>query len=267
MLHRKWAEEIARLGIRWTGALALAACALWLGAGAALAQGAPFDQFNGTQALQSIGWSGFLDFNAMGEEIAALLLATALGATIAYHPMTPRSVDTMEEAELPKVYIMYALVGAIVGVTVLHYGIVVGFIVFGLGGLMRFRTNVESSRDTGRLIVVTLVGLIAGLNLPHFAVLATLSAYILIYLLDAHPICRIVIKELPGARVIAAAEVYRAALVQMKCKVISERKHFAKPRVDFVFRAPRNSDPEKLNAELIRLVPVEVRGEVDWEVD
>ena len=234
---------------------------------AALAQEALFDTRADTSALSSVGWRGFLDGKAMLEELGALVLATTLGALIAFHPMTPRTVDTLEEAELPKVYIMYSLVGAVIGVTVLTYGMVVGLVVFGLGGLMRFRTSTGSTRDTGRLIVVTLVGLICGLNLPHFAVLAALFAYGLIFLLDAYPICRIVVKELPSGRVAQAADAYRAVLTQLGCKVLSERKHFAKPRIEIVFRAPRISTPDALNADLCRLVPAEVRGEIDWEVD
>ncbi|NJM34915.1 MAG: multidrug transporter AcrB, partial [Rhodomicrobium sp.] len=57
--------------------------------------------------------------------------------------------------------------------------VLVGFVIFGLGGLMRFRTETSSTRDTSRLIIVTLIGLICGLNLPHFAVLATLSQIML----------------------------------------------------------------------------------------
>ncbi len=234
---------------------------------AAHAQEALFDTRTDTTALTSVGWRGFLDGEAMLEELAALVLATVLGALIAFHPMTPRTVDTLEEAELPKVYIVYALVGAVIGVTVLTYGMVVGLVVFGLGGLMRFRSSVGSTRDTGRLIVVTLVGLICGLNLPHFAVLAAFFAYGLIFLLDAYPICRIVVKELPSGRVAQAADAYRAVLTQLGCKVLSERKHFAKPRVEMVFRAPRISTPDALHQELCRLVPAEVRGEIDWEVD
>ena len=233
----------------------------------AFAQETLFDTRSDTAALSGVGWRGFLDSRAMLEELGALLLATALGALIAYHPMTPRTVDTLEEAELPKVYIMYALVGAVIGVTVLKYGMVVGIVVFGLGGLMRFRTNTGSTRDTGRLIIVTLVGLISGLNLPHFAVLATAFAYVLIFFLDANPICRMVVKELPTGRVAQAAEAYRAALAQLGCKVLSERKRFARSRLELVFRAPRVSTPERLHTDLYKLVPPEVRGEVDWEVD
>ncbi|MDX2233402.1 MAG: hypothetical protein NW200_02775 [Hyphomonadaceae bacterium] len=256
-----------RFAWRAAHGLGIIAALLALGAAVAHAQDPFFAASADTQALRSVGWRGFLDIRSLAEELAALLLATALGALIAFHPITPRSVDTLEEAELPKVYIMYALVGAVIGVTVLQYGMVVGIVVFGLGGLMRFRTSVDSSRDTGRLIVVTLLGLISGLNLPHFAVLAAVFVYVLIFFLDAQPICRIVVKELQGARVPAAAEAYKTALQQLKCKVLSERKHFAKPRLDIVFRAPRGTTPELLHSELSRLVPPEVRGEIDWEVD
>lgn len=220
-----------------------------------------------TQQLQAVGWRGFLDFAYMAESLAALLLATALGALIAFHPTSRRTVDTRAEAELPKVYIMYALVGAVVGVIVLEYGIVVGFIVFGLGGLMRFRTDTSSTRDTGRLIIVTLIGLISGLNLPHFAVLAALFAWVLIYVFDGHPVCSMEVHEVPKGRIREAAESYRAVLAALGCQVISENKSFSKHRLDYVFRAPRNTTTEHLHAALNERVPAHVRGEIDWEIE
>jgi len=139
------------------------------------------------QGLQAVGWRGFLDTGYMLESFAALLLSTVLGALIAFHPTAIKKVDTVEEAELPKVQILCSLVGAMVGVIVLEYGLVVGFVVFGLGGLMRFRTEAATTRDTSSLIIVTLIGLICGLNLPHFAVLATLYAWVIL-LFDGNPI-------------------------------------------------------------------------------
>jgi hypothetical protein len=220
-----------------------------------------------TQPLQNIGWRGFLDYPYILESFASLVLATVLGALIAFHPMTRRTVDTLEEAELPKVYIMYALVGAVVGVTVLKYGLVVGLVVFGLGGLMRFRTDTESTRDTGRLILVTLIGLISGLNLPHFAVLAALFAFGLIFVFDANPMCRVAIEGLPGKRAAEAASLYRQVLVSLGCTIMSEKKAFTKREVEFVFRMPRTRTKEYLQTELQRQVPEDLRGEIDWEVE
>ncbi len=241
----------------------LALVLLFASASVAAAQDAlTFD----TQALRAVGWHGFLDFAYILESLASLVLATALGALIAFHPMTSRTVDTLEETELPKVYIMYALIGAVVGVTVLKYGVVVGFVVFGLGGLMRFRTNTTSTRDTGRLILVTLIGLICGLNLPHFAVLAALFAFVLIYFFDANPTCRVVIEDLAEKRVGQAAEAYAAALAGLGCKILSRKVSLARGRVELVFRSRAHS-LQQLREALVAQVPQNLRGEMDWKVE
>ncbi|MGQ0532279.1 MAG: hypothetical protein ACT4OF_06260 [Caulobacteraceae bacterium] len=220
-----------------------------------------------TREMPSIGWAGFLDTGALLQSFLALVLAIFLGAVIAFHPTTVRTVDTREEAELPKVLIMYALVGAVVGEIVLEYGIVVGFVIFGLGGLMRFRTDAASTRDTGRLIMVTLIGLIAGLNLPHFAVMAAAFAWVLIYIFDGQPVCELEVHEIPKGQVKAAADAYRAVLSELGCNIISEDKSFSKSRINYVIRAPRNQAQTALHAALCERVPVEVRGEIDWEVE
>lgn len=217
--------------------------------------------------LPSVGWAGFLDWQYMLQSFGALVLATTLGAVIAFHPTTQRSVDTREEAELPKVLIMYALVGAVIGEIVLKYGMVVGFVIFGLGGLMRFRTDAASTRDTSRLIIVTLIGLIAGLNLPHFAVMATVFACVLIYIFDGHPVCELEVHEIPEGRVKDAATAYRAVLAELGCKLINEDKSFSKHRIDYVFRAPRNRTQEEMHRAFCERVPVDVRGEIDWEIE
>ena len=220
-----------------------------------------------TRELPSVGWAGFLDTPAITQSFLALVLAIFLGAVIAFHPTTVRTVDTREEAELPKVLTMYALVGAVVGEIVLEYGIVVGFVIFGLGGLMRFRTDASSTRDTGRLIIVTLVGLVSGLNLPHFAVMSTAFAWILIYIFDGHPVCALEVHEIPKGKVKEAAEAYRAVLAELGCKIISEDKSFNKSRIDYVIRAPRSKAQNVLHTTLCERVPAEVRGEINWEVE
>jgi hypothetical protein len=224
-------------------------------------------EFADVQGLQSVGWRGFLDYEYLLQSFLALLLATALGLLIAFHPTTRRMVDTVEEAELPKVMVMYALVGAIVGVTVLEYGLVIGFVVFGLGGLMRFRTDTATTRDTGRLILVTLLGLISGLNLPHFAVLAAVYAWVVIYVFDGHPVYSLKVREIAKERIKDADIAYKQALVALGCKVISDAKSVAKCRLSFVFRTPRAMTAELLHVGLVERVPESLRGELDWEVE
>src|SRR5207237_118169 len=135
-----------------------------------------------------------------------------------------------------------------------------------IGGLMRFRTDTGSTRDTGRLIAVTLAGLVAGLGLPHLAVITTAFAFVLIWVFDSHPACRVKIDQLPAGRVPECAQGYRAVLQRQGCKIISEKKSFSKPRVEFVFRLPRAGNRDSVHAALCDL-PAEVRGEIDWEVE
>jgi hypothetical protein len=216
--------------------------------------------------LVAAGWAGFLDAHFMATSLGALLLATVLGALVGYHPMTARTVDTLQEVDMPKVFIMYAFVGAIIGVTVREFGMVVGVVVFGIGGLMRFRTDTGSTRDTGRLIAVTLAGLVAGLGLPHLAVIITAFAFVLIFLFDSHPACRVRVDELPEGRIGDSSAAFRAALLGAGCKIISERKSLSKQRLEFIFRLPRAGTRDGVHAALCA-VPADVRGEIDWEVE
>jgi hypothetical protein len=184
--------------------------------------------------LPDIGWAGFRDTQFIADSLGALLLAIALGAVI--------------------------------GVTVREFGMVIGVVVFGIGGLIRFRTDTDSTRDTGRLIVVTLAGLIAGLGLPHFAVITTAVAFVLILAFDATPVCRIKIEQLPLDRIHESAVAYRTVLVEQGCRIIAEHKIVPKGRIEFVFRMPRRVARASLHAALCE-TPLETRGEIDWEVE
>lgn len=219
------------------------------------------------QALVGEGWRGFTDFTFLSKAALALVLAAVLAAVIAYHPRTRRTVDRLEEAEAQKVYVLYAVIGAITGMMVLKYGVVVGFVVFGIGGLIRFRTDLRSAPMTGRLIFVTLVGLSCGLDLPHLAVLSTVFGFALLAVLDASVTYRIVIKGLPAGMVVNAADAYRALLEREGCRILGERKSFAKEQVTLVFRAPRRLGRERLEHRLETEIPADVRGAVDWDVE
>jgi len=217
-------------------------------------------------SLNPVGWAGFTDMHFMADSFGALALAIGLGAVIGYHPTTPRTVDRLQEADMPKIFIIYAFIGAVIGVTVREFGMVIGVVVFGIGGLIRFRTDTGSTRDTGRLIVVTLAGLTSGLGLPHFAVITTAFAFVLIFLFDINPICRVRIEQLPPDRFGACADAYRATLVAKGCKIIAEHRSAPKGRVEYVFRLPRRGNQEGLHAALCE-ANGDVHGEIDWVVE
>lgn len=213
------------------------------------------------------GWAGFGDVTFLVKAALALVSASLLGAVIAYHPRTRRTVDRLEEAEAQKVFVLYSTIGAITGIMVVKYGVAVGFVVFGIGGLIRFRTDLRSGPLTGRLIFVTLVGLSCGLDLPHLAVLATAFGFILIAVLDATITYRIVVKGLTPNTVSGAARAYRGLLEQEGCRILGERKSFTKDQVALVFRAPRRMARDRLEHRMSTDVPDELRGAVDWETE
>jgi hypothetical protein len=220
----------------------------------------------GTEPSQPVmlGWEGFLDTRFILGSVATLVLATVLGAVIGYHPATRRTIDKLHEADMPHVFVMYAVIGAVIGVAVREFGTVVGVVVFGIGGLIRFRSSTDSTRDTVRLIIVTLAGLIAGLGLLHFAVIITVFAFTLIYFFDTSPPFRIRVEGLPKGRCSDCAQAYRGMLKGHGCSIISEHRSVEKERVEFVFRLPRRSSREQLDAELCKIA-AELQGNVDWE--
>jgi hypothetical protein len=216
---------------------------------------------------QPEGWAGFMHYDLLGNALLTLTLAAVLGAVIGYHPRRLATADTLEEIEAPKAYVTYAVIGAFIGIMVLKFGLVVGFVVFGIGGLIRFRTVMQSASMTGYAIFVTLVGLSCGLNLPHIAVLATAFGFVLIYILDARVTYRIAVKGLSAARVVEAAAAYRGLLENHGCRIVSEKRDLLKERVVFIFRSHQRVTPNNLDELFATRIDPALKGAVDWEID
>lgn len=213
------------------------------------------------------GWRGFTDVSFMVDSLLTLILATVLGAIIAFHPKHGQTADTPEEIESPQIFMMYAVIGAIIGILVVKYGLVVGFVLFGIGGLIRFRTVMRSASLTGRVIYVTLIGLSCGLELPHVAVLATAFGFVLIYVLDAKVTYVIDIRALAPEHVAEAASKYRALLEQANSRILSEKKNPRKGRVRFIFQSARRAKRSQLESLLETGAEEPFKGSIDWEID
>jgi hypothetical protein len=216
---------------------------------------------------QPEGWLGFMHYDLLANTLLALTLAAVLGAVIGYHPRRLAAADTLAEIEAPKAYVTYAVIGALIGIMVLKFGLVVGFVVFGIGGLIRFRTVMQSASMTGYAIFVTLIGLASGLNLPHIALLATVFCFVLIFILDTRVTYSISVKGLSADRVVEAAAAYRRSLESHGCRIVNERRDLIKQRVAFIFRSRQHVKSQDLDAVFTKEIDPILRGAVDWEID
>jgi len=219
-----------------------------------------------TQIPHGEGWSGFTDLDFLLNALFNLVLAAVLGTAVAYHPKHRQTADTLEEIEAAQIYILYAVIGSIIGILVVKYGMGVGFVLFGIGGLIRFRTVLRSASLTGRLIFTTLIGLSCGLNLPHVAVLVTVFGFGLIYVLDARYTYRMDVRALEHADVARAAAAYRSFLEQQECRIISEKKNPEKGRLTFIVRSSRYLARDELEQLLLAHIDDSMKGSVDWEI-
>ncbi len=213
------------------------------------------------------GLHGFSDVDFMLTTFFNLTLAAVLGAVIAFHPRSVQTADTLKEIEAPKVVIMYAAIGALIGIMVVKYGLVIGFVLFGIGGLIRFRTVMRSANLTGQVILVTLVGLSCGLDLPHVAVMATAFGWVLMYILEWKITYRIDVRALPEDELMEAVDAYREVLENSGCRILGEKKRPGSGRVRFIFRPGARESQDDIEELLESRVPERLRGLVDWEID
>jgi uncharacterized membrane protein YhiD involved in acid resistance len=204
-----------------------------------------------------------IDHRTLPEILAGLVLAAVLAVVIAYHPKSYGKTASLEEVEQPKTFIMYAVVGALVAKVVLANPDM-ALVIFGIGGLLRFRTDVGAAKDTGRVILVTIIGLLCGLNLFQHAVVGTAFGWIVIYFLESRAVFRIVVKGLETQNLTQAAQAYHDVLAAKGARILSEKKNFAKGQVAFVFRAPAKVSREDLEQAFLE-VRAELQGAVDWE--
>jgi hypothetical protein len=210
-----------------------------------------------------IGWQAFADLEWIGQMLIVLIVAVLLAAAIAYHPTTRAKASTLEQLEQPKTFMMYSMVGALVAIIV-KVQPSMALVVFGIGGLMRFRTEVGEAKDTGRVILVTVIGLCCGLELYVVALLATALAWALIFALERRTVGRVLVQGLEKQRMQAAAEAHANVLRELGCTIVGEQRRVDKATVAFIYRAPAGVDRGALERRFAAL-PDELRGTVNWE--
>ncbi len=220
---------------------------------------------NGVPGLSEpgLGWAAFRELDFIAEMAMVLGLAIGLAAVIAYHPILRSRATTLAEIEQPKTFILYSMIGALIAIIV-KVQPSMALVVFGIGGLMRFRTDVGQAKDTGRVILVTVVGLSCGLELYVVAVLATVLAWLLIFVLDSRPVECVVVQGLTTATLSPASEAYLAALRELGCTIVSADMRVKKGSLTILYRAPRAVGRSRVEGRFTD-IPEAQRGTPSWE--
>jgi hypothetical protein len=208
------------------------------------------------------GWEAFTDPARYWQYGLILFAATISGTVLAFHPVYRGRPQSMEALELRKTLIIYSAVGALIAI-ICTVNATMAFVIFGIGGLMRFRTQLGASKSTGYAIMGTLVGLCWGLGLEMIAVFATIYFWVMIYLLELTSVFELTVGGVKIADMGPATEAYREAITKAGGRVSSHSKNFKKIQMAFVFKLPRKIGIEQV-IEQVEQLPAELKGTPDW---
>lgn len=239
-----------------------------MGTSPALAQGldaAP--GFLPEVAVRGRGWSQLFQMEELLEYGLGLIETFVMTALIAFHPASLGARRTREDFEAPRILFVYGLIGMVIGFLIMHHGYLIGFVIFGVGGLLRFKTDVDSSADTTRLILVTLIGLCVGLDLPVVAAITTISAWAILFVLGRWSHYALAVrfdeKRAPKQCIEAVGE----RLSERGFRLVTVSKSKFKPAADYVLAGPNGRGREALAREIDALAADKQAGIVDWRLD
>jgi len=218
-------------------------------------------------AVRGRGWAQLLEQEELLEFGLALIEASLMTAALAYHPVIVATRRSRADFEAPRALFIYALIGMVVGFLIMHHGYLIGFVLFGLGGLLRFRTDTSTS-DTTRMILITLIGLCVGLDLPVVAFITTASAWVIVYAFGG-PVnygleVRFSTKKSTTSDAMLAL---RDRLKERGYQTVSMSKTKYKPIVQYVVSADRGLRRSGLEREMAALAEAKENAISDWHVD
>ena len=208
------------------------------------------------------GWEAFLNSDRYWHYGLILLLATCSGAALAYHPVYRGRPANVEDLELKKTLIVYSSVGALIAI-ICTVSPSMAFVIFGIGGLMRFRTQLGASKSTGHAIMGTLVGLCWGLGLQMVAVFATVYFWVMIYIMERTNTIELNVGGVKIENMGPATEAYRKAITRAGAKIFSVSKNFKKAQMTFVFKHSNRIPIEDVISSVER-IPDTLKGTPDW---
>ena len=131
-------------------------------------------------------WQYITDWQLLASIIIGLIVAALCAAMIAWQPGTGAVSRDPSYLEERKALIALGVLGAMVA-NIVEVSPPMALVIFGIGGLIRFRTVFERPKVTARAIGVVVIGLACGLNLIAMAIILALFFWILLLLLESKP--------------------------------------------------------------------------------
>lgn len=194
--------------------------------------------------------------------LMGLAVAALCGLAIAWHPRRSGKGDPVEDLEQRNTLILLAMVGAIVSELV-RVEPTMALVIFGIGGLIRFRTVLDNPKVTGKAIMVVVIGLASGLGELAMAVFFTVFAWLLIFWLDSNVGFRIRLKLTSRSDSKATMVALLDTIRRVGGRTSSAEEYEHKDQIVVVGKLPSSVDPVKFKAALVQKLP---QGE-DVDID
>ena len=219
--------------------------------------------FHGVQSSLSHFTNGWFVLSLL----LGLVVAALCGFAIAWHPRRSGKGDPVEDLEQCNTLIVLALVGAVVSELV-RVDSAMALVIFGIGGLIRFRTVLENPKITGKAILVVLIGLACGLGQFATAIFVTAFAWGLVMWLESHMSARLKVRVNEKTNLREAYAAMLDFLHARRCRVKSSMMVEGKHQVAALIHFPAGLDPKAMEADLKGALPRAGDGcDVEVEVE
>ncbi len=181
--------------------------------------------------------------------LCGLSLAVGCSWLLAMHPLRGSRSDPVGDLLDRRTLMLVGLIGA-VATELVRVEPVMAFVMFGIGGLIRFRTVMQSPGITAKAIICVAIGLASGLGQYATAVFVTAFTWGLLYLMGMRVGVRFRVRVAAESALNEAVAIAAEVLRQHRCRIIRTEVDSAKRRVDFHTLIPQHDRP----ADVARVV-------------
>ena len=132
---------------------------------------------------------------------------------------------------------------------------IIGFVIFGIGALLRFRSTLDNSTDTVEVILVTVLGLAVGLGLPVMAIMLGMVAWLLIWVSGRHRVCEISLRSSKNDKSTKGVDAVETLIRERDWALVNLHRVPAKNACSIVIKIPGSNSPESVEEAVSNILP------------